>query len=141
IQYDPEEVGWERDWFNIKKQLWHETKNRPAVAVGIVNIGANPKEGRYISVGKRFGDFTIMLGWSDVLDDEYVYEGISYDINDRWDFHAEHVGRGRWSTNAAFEGRVGPRTYLSIGYMRANNSFYPDSWFADVTYRFDLNDF
>lgn len=140
MQYHANRVGWDRDWLNVKKQVFTETHSRPAVALGIVNIGAIVAEGRYISVEKRFGDFDVLLGWSDVLDDEYVYEGLGYTINSRWDFRMEHVGRGRWSTNAALEGRIRPDLSVTVGYMRANMSIYPDSWLLGVTYDFDIGD-
>ena len=141
IQYRPHRDGWDRDWFNVKKQLFPENSRRPAVAVGIVNIGATVKEGRYVTVQKRFNDFDVLLGWPDVLDDEYVYEGIGYTINPEWDVRVEHVGRGRWSTNFALQGNITPDTSVSVGYMRANSTIYPDSWLPGVTHHFDIADF
>lgn len=140
ILYRPDRRGWDRGWLNVKKQIFPETSKRPALAVGLLNIGAIAKEGRYITAQKRFGDFEVLLGWAEMLDDEYAYEGVGYTLNSEWDLRVEHVGRGRWSTNAALEGQVRPDTSVSVGYMRANMSPYPDSWLLDVTYNFDLSD-
>ena len=135
IMYDPAVHGFDSVWFNVKKQVFTETKHRPAVAIGRLNIGAEGGGGTYVVAGKNVGRWQLYLGWCDVFDDESVYEGIVYRCNDDWRILWEHIGRGRFSTSLAAEVRVKPNIYVKFGYMDANNSLYENDWLLSLSYR------
>ncbi len=135
IQYDPTVEGFDKLWFNVKKQVLTETKHRPALAVGRLSIGASGGGGNYAVVGKNLDRWQLYVGWCDVLDDEYWYEGVGYQYNEDWRVLWEHIGRGRFSTSLAAEVRVKPNVFVKFGYMEANNSVYDSDWLLSVTYR------
>lgn len=145
LQYDPAVAGYDRCWFNVKKQLVSETGRRPALSYGRLNIGGNAGSGNYLVMGKHVGRWQFCVGWTDVRKNRiyeqymptFVYEVIGYQLNDDWKLWGEHISRGVYSTNFAAEGRVADDLYLKIGWMRANNVIYDHSWMAGLTYRAD----
>ena len=54
-----------RSGFNVKKQLWTETRIRPAVAVGLVNIGSQASPNFWFTTTKHLGRLGLGIGWSD----------------------------------------------------------------------------
>ncbi len=143
LKYRPAEVGFDKHWFNFKKQILAEKKSRPALAWGVLNIGGNATSGNYVVAGKHFGRWQLCLGWSDILDNpsfdynepDYIYEVVGYQYNDDWKFWAEHISRGGFSTSFAGEGRIADNLYLTAGWMRANNAMHDDAWILNLTYR------
>ncbi len=135
IQYDPAVHGFDSVWFNVKKQVFTETKRRPSLAIGRLNIGAEGGGGSYLVVGKNLHRWQLHVGWCDVFDDEYIYEGIAYRCNEDWRILWEHIGRGRFSTSLAAEVRLKPDLYLTLGYMDANNSLYESDFLFRRSYR------
>ena len=135
LQYNPYRAGFDETWFNVKLQLFTETARRPALAGGMLNIGGEAGSGSYVVTGKHFDRWQIYLGWTDVLERTYYFEGIGYRYDDDWKLILEHISRGRFSTNLAAERRINDELYLTAGWMRANNVVYDDDWFANLTYR------
>jgi hypothetical protein len=145
LQYDPAEKGYDRCWLNLKKQLIIETDRRPALSYGRLNIGGHAGSGDYLVMGKHIDRWQLCLGWTNVRRnrvyeqymDTFVYEIVGYQLTENWKLWAEHISRGPYSTNFAFEGRVTDNLYLTAGWMRANNSIYDHSWIGELTYRGD----
>jgi hypothetical protein len=135
LRYDPDAEGWDEVWFNVKKQLWTETRIRPAVAVGLVNIGSQASPSFWFTTTKHLGRLGLGIGWSDAGHNDVPYELITWRWSPSTQLILEHTGSGSFSTNFAVERWVNDRLRVTAGYMRANNQFHDNSPFASVAYR------
>jgi hypothetical protein len=132
LEYNPDVLGWDSLWFNVKKQLWAETAARPAVAVGVVNLGGQAGANFWGTVGKHFGRLDIDVGWSDAYTNDIPYELVSWRLNKGYTVIGEHTAGGQFSTNFAIEHPLNPDFDVTAGFMRANDTFRDNSVFVKV---------
>ena len=132
LEYNPDVLGWDSLWFNVKKQLWAETAARPAVAVGMVNLGGQAGGNFWGTIGKHFGKLDLDVGWSDAYTNDIPYELVSYRCCRDWTLIGEHTAGGQYSTNFAVEHPLNPDFDVTAGFMRANNTFHDNSVFLKV---------
>ncbi len=136
LGYNPRRRGWERSWVNVKYQVLTETRRRPAVAAGLLNLSARGDNGHYLVAGKRFGPWGLALGYADAYgsDEAFWYEVVTYEVNERSLAVAEHCSGGRFSTNFAYEHRFDDHWRAAAGWMFANNGLYVSAPLLRLTY-------
>lgn len=135
LRYDPAIEGFEDLWFNVKKQLFTETRHRPAAAFGLLNLGAEGDIAQYAVVGKHFGKWQGCLGWSNAYNDDRWYELVAYDQSEDWRYLVEHISTGRFSTSFGAEYRVNEHYTVTAAFMKANNSYYDHDVLLNATYQ------
>ncbi|MHB8997816.1 MAG: hypothetical protein ACYC63_21440 [Armatimonadota bacterium] len=135
LGYNPDVEGWTDVWLNVKKQLFTETKSRPALAIGVLGIASEEGSSFWGTIGKHFGKLGVCIGWSDAFEANIPYELISYQPNEDWIFIAEHTGGSLMSTNFGVEHQINENFTGTLGFMRANDSFHDDALFAKLSYR------
>lgn len=136
LGYDPRREGWESSWLNLKYQVLSETRERPAVAAGLLSLNARGESGYYLVAGKHFGPWQIALGYADAYgsDEAFWYEVVTYATSDRGRAAAEHCSGGRFSTNVAYEHRFDAHWRATAGWMFANNGLYDSEPLLRLTY-------
>lgn len=136
LGYDPRREGWERSWLNLKYQVLPETRRRPAVAVGLLSLNARGDSGYYLVAGKHLGPWGLALGYADAYgdDDAFWYEVLTYTTERGSRAVAEHCSGGRFSTNVAYEHRLGANWRVTAGWMFANNGLYDSEPLLRLTY-------
>lgn len=135
LGYDPDVEGWTDVFLNVKKELFTETKGRPALAVGLLSIASEEGTAFWFTAGKHFGKFNVCIGWSNAFSADVPYEFVSYQPNEDWTFIAEHTGSSTMSTNFGVEHPFNENLTGTLGFMRANDSLHDDAVFAKLSYR------
>jgi hypothetical protein len=134
LGYNPDVEGWTDVWINVKKELFTETKSRPALALGLLGIASEEGSSFWFTAGKHFGKFGLCIGWSNAFSADIPYELVSYEPNADWKFIAEHTGGSTMSTNFGIEHPFNENLTGTLGYMRANDSFHDNALFAKLSY-------
>ncbi len=84
-RYPDDDGNYRTRWaFNAKLRLWEETQRRPALAVGILDVGAGLKASPYAVLGKSVGRSVWHLGAGRFDDAERWWLAWEYELSPRW---------------------------------------------------------
>lgn len=81
-RYPDEDGNYETRWaFNVKAKVWNKGKNRPALAVGICDIGKGLVSSPYAVLGKTSGRSLWHLGFGRFGGNERWWIAVEYPLN------------------------------------------------------------